>query len=75
LVFVFELFDGIMFAIFYVSALVNMAETTRANKLSDLILSPENGFMSLWREVISLFLHVSLYLRVVIGISHWRAFV
>lgn len=39
-VFVLELFDGIGLAIFDISTFVNMAKTTRANKLSNLILSP-----------------------------------
>jgi len=43
-VFVLKLFDGIKLAIFDVSAFVNMTKAPGANKFSDLIFSPENGF-------------------------------
>lgn len=59
-VFVLELFDGIKLAIFDVPALVNMTKAAGANKFSDLIFSPEDGFGPLRRKVIGLFLHMLL---------------
>ena len=74
-IFILKLFNGIKLAIFDVSALVNMAKTPRANKLSNFVLSPEYSFGPFRRQIVHLFLHVLFYFGVVVGLPHWRAFI